>query len=134
MKLTLLILTAFLLIAAEPGCERTNNTSLTGTWTWVKTVCCGRIRTISTPESSSSTVSLMLNADHTYKKYRNDELKEGSFQTRIGINDYAVETGDRRDVIVFDTESAAYYYFLKDTLVIDYGYMDLQTEYYLRKK
>jgi hypothetical protein len=108
----------------------TENNSIVDQWQWTKTSCCGRMPKITTPNTENLKVLLNLKADNTFEKFENATLKEkGSYELNNALE------GDTRTMIKLSTIPRSGYLFLQgDTMVIDYGYIDLQTEYYVRKK
>ncbi len=108
----------------------TETNSIVGQWQWAKTSCCGRVPKITTPNTENLNVLLNLKADNTFEKFENTLLKEkGSYELNNAME------GDTRTMIKLSVIPRNGYIFRQgDTLVIDYGYIDLQTEYYFRKK
>lgn len=132
---TLLIVAGGFLLSADKGCkEKQVAESLYGTWKWEKTACCGRGMKITTDDENTDR-TLVFNEGGKYAETKNGVVsKEGTFVVRKGINDYQLSTGDSADVVLFDENIAGYVTNQNDTLVISFGYMDLQTDYYTRKK
>lgn len=128
------------------GCRKKDKKDalqLIGKWEWVKTFCCGRRAKWTYPTTCECTKLLELRKDGTYsliesgysidKENRLNKI-EGKFQLRKGLNDYSYAEGDTINAIVFDEEAAAYLTFRHDTLIIDRGYMDLDIQFFVRKK
>ncbi|HXH18690.1 MAG TPA: hypothetical protein VNJ07_06365 [Chitinophagales bacterium] len=101
-------------------------TRILGTWKWHKTRCC--FRTPKTTYADSLSYSRIIKfSDGTLQTFHGDTLKETSnYTVKYGLTEH-----DDRPVLQINGRPA-FLYFIHDTLVIDYGYMDLQTEYYLR--
>ncbi len=69
--------------------------------------------------------------------FEKDLVKYYSGETLTDTVSYKIDYNvmrDNRPIILIRDKHPGYIYFKSDTLVIDYGYMDLQTEYYLKKK
>jgi len=102
---------------------------LYGQWDWMQTNCCGRTKNITTPESTQMTLSRIYLDDETVELYINDSLQSTvEFTLNLGFrgeNDTMLKIGDGR---------AGYIRFNGDTMVIDHSYMDLQTDWYVRRK
>ncbi len=133
----LLCFAALVFSSAESTCnkeEKAEADLLMGTWNWTKSFCCGRGNSVWTsPETCACTRALILNSDGSYQKLEDDKIKqEGKYLLRKGLNDYQFSTGDTNRVIVFDEEHAAYIRFENDTLMITRGYMDLESDYYVK--
>ncbi|GIV33205.1 MAG: hypothetical protein KatS3mg031_0740 [Chitinophagales bacterium] len=107
----------------EGGIEK----KIQGAWRWYKTSCCFRMPRITYGDSLPQPKVLDFN-EGTVKYFSGDKLTD-SLSYRIDYN----LMRENRPVIVIGDKPPAFVYFKDDTLVIDYGYMDLQTEYYLRK-
>ena len=113
--------------------EWVENKTIYGKWEWFKTECCGSKKGTINTESFGDFIFLDLNADNTFvetsKKYRVPRTGE-LFLTK--------ETSENEsfDVIRFNDERPARYYLSAsgDTLILAWDYMELQTEYYQRKK
>lgn len=108
----------------------TKTNSIVGEWQWAKTSCCGRVPKITTSKSENRNILLNLKADNSFEKFENSLLKEkGSYELNNAIE------GDTRTMIKLSTIPRNGYLFQQgDTLAIDYSYIDLQTEYYVKKK
>jgi hypothetical protein len=113
--------------------EWVENKSIYGKWVWFKTECCGSKKGTITTENFGEAIYLDLNSDNTFtensKKYRVPRTGE-IFLTK--------ETNENHiyDVIRFNDERPARYSLSADgdTLIFTWDYMELQTEYYHRKK
>lgn len=102
---------------------------LSGDWVWLKTQCCGRIVNINTPESTKTTIEKKFSTDGTIYNIENGRT--------IGTSGYQIiksYLSDDRYMISIDDGRPGFLYILGDTLIIDYSYVDLQTEWYLRKR
>lgn len=100
---------------------------LIGSWQWIKTNCCGRLNTITTPESTKQ--NILYTFDKGGMASKNVNGKTESITYSIG-NTFNAE----KDTMLQlgNTPRPAYIHFKADTLIIDYGYIDLQTEWYVR--
>ena len=112
--------------APEPTPEVEALTDITGPWLWVKTVCCGRMQRTSVDTSDVPTI-VQIGSDGSYSQTHGNELQRNttykySFDKSLGAN--VIKLDDRN--------MPAIVHFNGDTLLMDYGYMDLQTEYYIR--
>jgi len=103
---------------------------IVGEWQWDKTICCGRTPSTQTSESLKAPKVLRFNPDGTVQYFSGEE--ETSTQT-YKIT-YAMRDYNRPVITLGDSPRAGLLFIRGDTLVIDYGYMDLQQEFYLRKK
>jgi hypothetical protein len=112
--------------------NNTNSTSMNvaGMWQWVKTSCCGRTPVISTPQTENKAVVLNLKSGGTFEKTVNgNKTESGSYEVKDGMS------GENTKTIKLSTiPREGYISILNDTLIINYGYIDLQTEYYKRVK
>jgi len=103
--------------------------ALPGEWIWIKSFCCGRTSTWHTPETDGSTASLL------FTKEKAEHFKNGKSQSSSTYNLAYFEEGAKDKIAYNESEGRkAMIRLSNDTLVVDYGYMDLQTEYYVRKK
>jgi len=135
-KVALFIITAgIFLVSADGGCKQGNESAaLNGTWKLEKTNCCGRGMKMIIPEKGTIK-TITFQEEGKYKEATNGiTSKEGVFSLRKGINDYQYSVGDSANVVLFDSLMSGYITYLKDTLVISFGYMDLQTDFYTKKK
>lgn len=115
----------------QPG-EWVENKSIYGKWEWFKTECCGTKKGTINTESFGDAIFLDINPDNTFiensKKYR---------MPRTGEVFLSKETSENEtfDVIRFNDERPARYRLSSngDTLVLAWDYLELQTEYYIRK-
>jgi hypothetical protein len=102
---------------------------LSGDWIWLKTECCGRIKNVSTPESTKNKIEKKFSTDGTVTTINN-----GKTESALGYQILFSYLNDNNYMISVDDGRPGLLHFFGDTLVIDYGYVDLQTEWYLRKK
>lgn len=108
----------------------TQKTSLTGGWHWVKTSCCGRMPVITTPQTENKTIVLNLNKDNSFEKIVNGKnVENGTYEIKNGMNGE-----DFKTIKLSTVPRDGYISIINDTLIINYGYIDLQTEYYKRVK
>ena len=117
----------------KDGNEWIENKTIYGKWLWFKTECCGSKKGTINNESFKDAIYLDLNPDNTFvedsKKYRVPRSGE-IFLTK--------ETQENKtyDVIRFNDERPAHYILSADgdTLILTWDYLELQTEYYHRRK
>ena len=121
-------------VAAEPASAHDSLQSMVlyekailGIWKWWKTSCCFRQPRITYGDSLPYPKLLNFKLDGTLETFHGDTLKtKSSYEVNNGF-----QPGDNRPVLNLNHRTA--FLFIKgDTLIIDYGYMDLQTEYYLK--
>jgi hypothetical protein len=134
----------WLILLAEPRPPRLNknknssnewveNKTIYGKWEWFKTECCGSKKGTINTESFGDQIYLDLNADNTFtetsKKYRVPRTGE-IFLTK------ETQENESFDVIRFNDERPARYSLSGsgDTLILAWDYLELQTEYFQRKK
>lgn len=99
---------------------------ITGPWLWVKTNCCGRMQRTSYDTTGMPTI-VQIGTDGSYTQTNGDELQ------RKTTYKYSFDESLGNNVIKFeDRNMPAIIHFKADTMMMDYGYMDLQTEYYIR--
>lgn len=98
-----------------------------GNWRWIKTNCCGRGAKITTPDALRS-MSLAINIGGTYDKTDGGSKTNGNYT----LGNFSEE--DNRTTITFDDERPALLQGGGDTLILNYQYMDLQIEWYVREK
>jgi hypothetical protein len=102
---------------------------LAGNWIWLKTDCCGRIKKTSTPKTTNTTIEKQFNTDGTVV-VRTNGKSEGTLAYRLLFS----YMNDNDTMISIDDGRAGLLRFFGDTLVIDFGYVDLQTEWYVRNR
>lgn len=61
-----------------------------------------------------------------------DTTDKGRYTLKKGLN--VLDPNDQTPLISMGDKAPAIYSFLQDTLIVNRGYMDLETEYYVRKK
>lgn len=140
-KLTLLSLTALaaIFIAADPNCSPKNTSKsskkpdLYGKWQWLRTSCCYTSPKISNPENTGENRTLELRSDKTFTLTKNGVAESGTFELKVGL-DILNKADSTKLIRIGDDHAAAIYSFQGDTMILNRGYMDLETEYYLRKK
>ena len=104
---------------------------LDGKWQWVKTICCGRTPKETSPSTVGYTTALGFANNRELTFYRNDSIQtKGKYKITFGLNNDESDTM----IIIGDTPRYGYFRFKEDTLIVDYGYIDLQTEFYIKKK
>ncbi|MDX2001933.1 MAG: hypothetical protein SFW35_05860 [Chitinophagales bacterium] len=116
-------------IVATPTNTQKSKSSdpMLGTWKWLYTSCCSRRPQIIKDTSAKATYlrindnknAQWLHGKQVTKKETFDieHTKEGPIKIKFSTNNYP-----------------AYLSFKGDTMILNYGYMDLQTEYYLKQK
>src|SRR5688572_8887143 len=105
-------------------------TLIIGEWEWVKTICCGRTPHTETAESLPAPRVLKFQKGGALEYFSGTEKK--SDQTyKIS---YGLMSDDKRPVVTMGAKQPALLQLEGDSMIIDYGYIDLQTEYYVRKK
>lgn len=99
-----------------------------GKWLWVKTDCCGRMHKIITDTSETPTY-LVLEKDGKLKRLHGDKtLKVATYNYQMDPN-LGYPT-----LSVSGVSQPGLIHFVGDTMLLDYGYFDLQTEYYIKTK
>ena len=98
-----------------------------GKWDWYKTICCGRLHqtTFAGKENGTKTLQFMENNEVIISE-NTKPVKKETYQITYK------EIYEGRPHLKIGEGKIALIEFSADTLVIDYGYMDLQTEYYVR--
>ena len=97
-----------------------------GTWEWYKTNCCYRMPKTTYADTSEEKTRLRFRENNILEYYLDDQLtKTANYKVGYGLMD------DKRPTLRID-HRAALLYIRQDTLIIDYGYMDLQTEFYFK--
>lgn len=103
--------------------------AIIGAWKWYKTSCCFRQPRIAYADSLPYLKRLKFGTDGVLQMFHDDTLKAASvYEVKYGLRN-----DDARPVLKIDHRTALLA-IRGDTLIIDYGYMDLQTEFYLREK
>lgn len=104
--------------------ERTKE-SLLGTWNWYKTDCCARLPKTTMAKDVKESKSLSF-SDNTQTYFENGEITSSvPFELGYAFNDDRVtlKSGEFKTAIL---------HIKGDTLVLDYGYMDLAIDYYIK--
>jgi hypothetical protein len=102
---------------------------MVGQWDWLKTNCCGRLQNITTPVSTQMTLSRNYRDNYTVELFINDSLQsEVDFKLNFGFR------GENDTMLKIGEGHSGYLRFNGDTMVIDHSYMDLQTDWYVRRK
>ncbi len=99
-----------------------------GTYEWVKTICCGRMRNVKIPDESEKKTRVFKSSGELVET-AGPENRATNKNWKIVDN----EMLDDHTVLQIDDGRNAIIRYKGDTLIIDYGYMDLQTEFWLRK-
>lgn len=107
----------------------TLNEKLLGNWNWVKTNCCGRISKITTPKSTNTIIKYTFINNNVLVVTTNQNNDTSSYNI---ANSFNAEKDTM--ILIGNKKTPAYLHFFKDTLVIDYSYIDLQTEWYVKVK
>lgn len=102
---------------------------LIGKWEWEKTICCGRKPEIMKPEDDKKTQFLEFKKDSTVLFYKGDEIeKRKKYKVNGGT---LVNNVPEIDI---EGQQPGILRIAGDELVLDYSYIDLQTEYYRKVK
>lgn len=135
------LLGVFVLLAvAEPKCQEqkdqqqeTKQADYIGKWQWLATDCCFRESKRTTPKSCSCTKSIEFTATGEFVMGQDGaETERGKYSLRNGLNE-GDKGGNQRYLYIGD-KAPALLLFRGDTMVINRGYMDLETEYYIPVK
>ena len=102
--------------------------AILGTWQWVKTDCCGRINntTFAKEEEPKRIIE--------FKKSGIARYFERGEMNKMAEQKFTFGTLGTQTTIKIGEYQPAIYTIKDDELVISWGYMDLQTEYYKRVK
>lgn len=115
--------------SAEQSQKQNLQNEILGSWEWMKTVCCFRTPKTVTPDSLGYKKVLKFREDQTVDYFQDGkQTRTDSFKVSYGLMD------DDRPVLKIGNGKTALLYIRNDTMIVDYGYMDLQTEYYKRVK
>ncbi|MCS6823411.1 MAG: hypothetical protein NZ529_03885 [Cytophagaceae bacterium] len=106
--------------------ELRNVPALLGEWIWYKTSCCGRNKNIMTPQTEGYTRSVWFKENNIAEFYKNSQLEKK-------LN-YTISEKNERNYIKLDKNAPALLILHGDSLVLNYGYMDMENEYFVRKK
>lgn len=118
-------------IAEEPlSPDAPMETQILGTWQWTKTICCGRTPHTETAESLKAPKILKFMADGTLQYFSGaDKTADQTYKITYGLGH-----DDQRPLITIGAKQPALLSITGDSMVIDYGYFDLQTEFFVRSK
>ena len=109
--------------------NQTLEQQIIGQWQWWKTNCCYRTPEITFADTTKPPLILKFEATGNLEYWSGDSLTNASFyEIKYGL------MNDKRPVLKIGDRQPGLLLVKGDTLIIDYGYMDLQTEYYLRRK
>lgn len=100
---------------------------LVGTWKWHKTICCSRTPQTTWAENEEDSKKLEFSKDGKLNIYVNGQLettKPYEVGNAFDDNRITVKTGEYKTALA---------HIKSDTLVLDYGYMDLEISYYLKE-
>lgn len=107
-------------------------TDIVGEWEWVKTVCCGRMRGETYPKQGKPVKTISFTAEGRavyYTSGEKDEVSEVPYTFGSLGEQVTIKIGELTPalIVIADVKGV-------ETLVLDWGYIDLQTEYYKRVK
>ncbi len=107
------------------------NNPLNGKWELFKTVCCGRMSKERYVNEKDPKEYVKFDLEKMeMKKFEMGYLKEKQSLTFEGINnDPSVQ-----QFIKIGERAPAMYYITNDTLMLSWGYMDLESKYYVKVK
>lgn len=109
--------------------EENLETKILGSWEWLMTKCCYRTPRTYTSDTLAYKRILRFRKNGVLEYFNGDTLKKtASYEVGYGLMD------DDRPVLNIDDTRPALLHIQNDTLIIDYGYIDLQTEFYRRSK
>ena len=100
-----------------------------GEWYWQKTVCCGRTPSTETPETLKMAKGMNFQSGGMVQFSWGEQNSTQTFKISYGFT-----PNDDRPFIVIGGGQPGLLVIKGDLLIIDYGYMDLQREFYVRKK
>lgn len=100
-----------------------------GDWTLIKTVCCGRTSKATNYNIADNVKTLHLGEDNKY-------LIQGKTNTSKNAGSYTyLAESEMGKTMQFGADAPAMLsMYSNDTLVLSWGYMDLQTEVFVRKR
>lgn len=112
----------------------TDTTAITptpiGDWVLIRYICCGRTTSTKNFNAADNMISLHLGEDMKFSSF--DKLNSSGKNS--GTYTYN-EKGELGKTLQLGNDNPAMLYMKSnDTLVLSWGYMDLQTEVYLRKQ
>jgi len=107
-----------------------SDSNIVGTYTWIKTYCCGRLRNTYEPKPGEvRTITFTADGNVT---------DTGGGNAKPSSNTYSIESNNvsfpERDMLRVGKSPAALLNFSGDTLLIDRGYIDLERTWWLRNK
>ncbi len=101
-----------------------------GDWVLIRYICCGRTTSTQKYNANDNMITMHLGEDMKFSSF--DKLNSSG--KKAGNYSYN-EKGELGQTLQLGNDSPAMMYMQSnDTLVLSWGYMDLQTEVYLRKK
>lgn len=101
---------------------------LYGEWIWLKTHCCGRIMNVTVDTAQTPTI-ISFTQDGKQLTYKGKQV------ARTKTYEFYIDPNLGSPALKLEGVSApALVHINGDTLVLDYGYMDLQTEFYVRPR
>ena len=106
--------------------ETTSKDPLIGTWRWNYTNCCGRRPRI-TKDSTADKTTIKFVDEQTLNYYSGGKLTASKVY-RTG------KMADKKTIRIEGNPYSAVIQITADTLMIGYGYMDLQNEFYIRER
>lgn len=101
---------------------------LLGTWNWYRTDCCARMPNTTYAKDVEDSKKLVFSENKRMMYYKNNTVTENlEYEVGNAFNDdrITLRTGEFKTAIA---------HIKGDTLVLDYGYMDLAIDYYLKAK
>lgn len=105
-------------------------TLILGNWQWTKTICCGRTPYTETAESLPAPKILKFQAGGMLEYFSGDsKISDQTYKIA-----YELLKDDGRPTITIGARQPALLFIEGDTMLIDYGYIDLQQEFYVRVK
>lgn len=105
--------------------------AILGDWEWEKTICCGRTPVRETPETTQTTKALRFQKGGLLQYLSGSEIiSTQTYKISYGLRD----SDDHCAVITIGAAQPGLLYIKEDTLIIDYGYFDLQQEFYIKRK
>lgn len=110
--------------------------SLVGEWTLIKEICCGRTKTTYVGNDLRKNIKLKID-DKKNAKIFSLNTSSGNidnYEAKVEFKQEAArENRLERNYLRFGDRKWAMFRLQNDTLIIDYSYMDLQTEFYVKK-
>lgn len=106
---------------------RQGSGGLIGEWVWTKTACCGRTMQETYPEAGEARTIAFY--EDGKARFFTDGTKEKTSTVPYSLS----KLGPKQPTVRIGELQPAIFAVSNDTLVLSWGYMDLQTEYYTRK-